>query len=330
MALGGKCGIAVLAGVLAACFAGSALAQAYPSKPIQMIVPFPPGGVADLTGRPTAIALERILHQPVVVVNRAGAAGAVGNAAVAKSAPDGYTILMALSSISVIPEAERACGRAAPYELGQFQPVALVSADPTVLAVRIESPYRSVKDLMDAAKKNPEKISYSTSGIYGALHMPAAMLESAAGIGLFHVPYSGGGPAVTALLGGQVDMTVGGPSALIAQIKGGKLRPLASWGTKRLVSLPDVPTFKELGYDVEYFIWSGVFVPTGTPAAFVTTLRDAIRRGVQDPEFLATMEKIQTPLAYLDAPEFDRFWRDDARRMAGVVKGMGCIEEKAK
>ena len=115
-----------------------------------------------------------------------------------------------------------------------------------------------------------------------------------------------------------------------AQIKGGKLRPLASWGTKRLASLPDVPTLKELGYDVEYFIWSGVFVPTGTPAAIVTTLRDAIRRGVQDPEFLATMEKIQTPLAYLDAPEFDRFWRDDARRMAGVVKGMGCIEEKAK
>jgi tripartite-type tricarboxylate transporter receptor subunit TctC len=305
-------------------------AQGYPAKPIQMIVPFPPGGVADLTGRPTAMAMEKILKQPVVVVNRAGAAGAVGNAAVAKSAPDGYTILMALSSISVIPEAERVCGKAAPYELSQFVPIALVSADPTVLAVRAESPYRSVKEVVDAAKKAPEKISYSTSGIYGALHMPAAMLESAAGVKLYHIPYSGGGPAVTALLGGQVDMTVGGPSALISQIKGGRIRPLASWGTKRLASLPDVPTFKELGYDVEYFIWSGVFVPAGTPAAVVGTLRDTVRRGVQDAEFLQTMEKIQTPLAYLDAPDFAKFWDADARRMAAALKSMGCIEEKAK
>jgi tripartite-type tricarboxylate transporter receptor subunit TctC len=318
----------VLAGSLL--IAGGALAQGYPTKPIQMIVPFPPGGVADLTGRPTAITMEKILKQPVVVVNRAGAAGAVGNAAVAKSAPDGYTILMALSSISVIPEAERVCGKAAPYELNQFIPIALVSADPTVLAVRVESPYKSVKDLVEAAKKAPEKISYSTSGIYGALHMPAAMLENSAGIKLYHIPYSGGGPALTALLGGQVDMTVGGPSALIAQIKGGKIRPLASWGTKRLASLPDVPTLKELGYDVEYFIWSGVFVPAGTPAPIVNTLRETLRKGVQDAEFLATMEKIQTPLAYLDAPEFGKFWEADARRMASALKGMGCIEEKAK
>jgi tripartite-type tricarboxylate transporter receptor subunit TctC len=310
--------------------AASALGQTYPSKPIQMIVPFPPGGVADLTGRPTAFVLEKLLKQPVLVVNRAGAAGAVGNIAAARSAPDGYTILMALSSISVIPEAERACGKAAPYDLAQFTPVALISADPTVLAVRTESPYRTVKELVEAAKKNPEKLSFSSSGIYGALHMPAAMFEAAAGIKMLHVPYSGGGPAVQALLGGQVDMTVGGPSALIGQIKGGKMRPLASWGPKRLASLPDVPTFKELGYDVEYFIWSGVFVPAGTPAPIVNTLRDAIRRGVQEPEFLATMEKIQTPPAYLDAPEFARFWRTDAQRMAGVIKQMGCIEEKAK
>ena len=317
-------------GLVSAAFAGVAFAQGYPSKPITMIVPFPPGGVADLTGRPTALTMEKILKQPVVLVNRAGAGGAVGNAAVAKSAPDGYTLLMALSSITVIPEAEKICGRTAPYELPQLFPVALISADPTVLAVRSESPYRSVSDVVEAAKKSPGRLAFSSSGIYGALHMPFAMLESAAGVKFLHVPYSGGGPAMNALLGGQVEFTAGGPSTLISQIKGGKLRVLASWGTKRLDSLPDVPTFKELGMEMEYFIWSGVFLPAATPAPIVTTLRDAIRRSVQDLEFRATMEKLQTPVNYLDAPEFAKYLDADARRLAVALKSLGCIEDKSK
>ncbi len=304
-------------------------AQEYPAKPINMIVPFPPGGVADLTGRPTAMAMEKILRQPVLVVNRPGAGGAVGNAQVGKGATDGHTILMALSSISVIPEAERACKRVAPYDLNQFTPIALISADPTVLAVRSESPYRNLRDVVDAARRAPEKLSFSTSGIYGALHMPIAMFEAAAGIKLYHIPYSGGGPAVTALLGSQVEMAAGGPSALIGQIRAGRLRPLASWGSSRLASLPDVPTFKELGMEVEYFIWSGVFVAAGTPAPIVNTLRDAVRRAVQDVDFKATMDKIQTPIAYLDAPEFAKYWDADARRLAGVLKHLGCIEQQA-
>ncbi len=323
----GAIGVAALVCALAA---GSACAQSYPGKPITMIVPFPPGGVADLTGRPTALAMEKILRQPVVLVNRPGAGGAVGNAAVAKSAPDGYTILMALSSISVIPEAERMCGRPAPYELGQFTPIALISADPTVLTVRSDSPYRSLGDVVEAARKSPGRLSFSSSGIYGALHMPFAMLESAAGVKFLHVPYSGGGPAMNALLGGQVELTAGGPSTLIAQIKGGKLRVLASWGTKRLDSLPEVPTFKELGMEMEYFIWSGVFVPAATPAPVVNVLRDAIRRSVQDPEFRGTMDKIQTPIAYLDTPDFAQYWNADARRLAVALKALGCIEDKSK
>ncbi len=316
-------------GVVPFAIAFSALAQSYPSKPLNMIVPFPPGGVADLTGRPTAIAMEKILRQPVLVVNRPGAGGAVGNAQVGKGPTDGYTILMALSSISVIPEAERLCGRTAPYDLNQFTPIALISADPTVLAVRSESPYRTLREVIDAARKAPEKLSFSSSGIYGALHMPMAMFEASAGIKLWHIPYSGGGPAITALLGSQVELTAGGPSALIGQIRGGRLRPLASWGGQRLASLPDVPTFKELGIDVEYFIWAGVFVATGTPQPIVATLRDAVRRAVQDADFKATMEKLQTPLAYLDAPEFAKYWDADSRRLAGVLKHLGCIEQKA-
>jgi tripartite-type tricarboxylate transporter receptor subunit TctC len=160
--------------------------------------------------------------------------------------------------------------------------------------------------------------------------MPFAMFEGASGVKFLHVPYSGGGPAMTALVGGQVDMTAGGPSVIAPQARSGKLRVLASWGSKRLGSLPDVPTFKELGMDMEYFIWSGVFVPAATPAPIQAALRDAIRRTVQDPEFKATMEKLQTPVAYLDAPDFARYWDADAKRLHGALKGLGCIEEQSK
>src|SRR5882672_3329487 len=237
---------------------GPAFAQdAYPSRPVTMVVAFPPGGVADITARPTAFAMEKVLKQRVIIENKPGAAGATGNAYVANAKPDGYTLLMALSSISVIPEAERLQGHKPPYELSQFAPIALVSADPVVLVVREDAPWKSVQEFVADAKQRPNKITYSSSGIYGALHMPFVMLEHATGTSLWHVPYNGGGPAVQALLGSQVDVTVGGPATMIGQIKARKLRPLANFGDKRLASLPEVPTLKEIGIDAEYFIWCG-------------------------------------------------------------------------
>src|SRR6185436_14221590 len=239
-------------------FAVTASAQdSYPSKPITMVVPFPPGGVADIVGRPLAAQMEKTLKQPIVVVNRTGAGGAVGMASVAKAAPDGYTILIGLSSISIFPVSDRVNGKTPSYELKDFAPIALVTADPTVLVVRADGPYRNVKDFIDAAKANPGKINYSSSGVYGTLHVAMEIFADAAGIKLFHVPYQGGGPAVTALLGGQVEASAQGPAAAIGQIRGGKMRALAGWGTERLKLLPDLPTFKELGYDVEFYIWSG-------------------------------------------------------------------------
>jgi len=241
--------------IVLALLAGPAFARdAYPSRPITMVIAFPPGGVTDVTARPTALAMERVLKQRVIIENKPGAAGATGNAYVANAKPDGYTLLMALSSISVIPEAERLQGHKPPYELNQLAPIALISADPVVLVVRKEAPWATVKDFVEDAKKRPGKISYSSSGIFGALHMPYTLLEHATGITLWHVPYNGGGPAVQALLGSQVDSTVGGPAAMIGQIKGGRLRPLASFGNKRLASLPDVPTLKELGIDAQHVI----------------------------------------------------------------------------
>ena len=224
----------------------------YPSRAITMVVPFPPGGVADIVGRPLAAMMEKTLKHPVVIVNRTGAGGALGMREVAKAAPDGYTILMGLSSISIFPVSERVNGQQPSYELKDFAPIALVTADPTVLVVRADSPYKTVKDFVAAAKANPGKINYSSSGVYGTLHVAMEMFANAAGIKLFHVPYGGGGPAVTALLGGQVDASAQGPAAAIGQIKAGKMRALAGWGTERLKLLPELPTFKELGYDVEF------------------------------------------------------------------------------
>ena len=310
-------------------FAGAATAQdAYPSRPITMVVAFPPGGVADITARPTAIAMERVLKQRVIIENKPGAAGATGNAYVARSKPDGYTLLMALSSISVIPEAERLQGHKPPYELSELAPIALISADPVVLVVRQDAPWKTVKDFVRDAKERPGKISYSSSGIFGALHMPYTLLEHATGITLWHVPYNGGGPAVQALLGSQVDSTVGGPAAMIGQIKGGRLRPLASFGGKRLASLPDVPTLKELGIDAEYYIWAGIMIPAGTPSAVQQKLRDSVRQAVQDPDFRTAMAKVETPVSYLDAPEFRKYWDEDAKKLAEAVKRVKIVEQK--
>ena len=187
--------------------------ETFPSRAVAMIVPFPPGGVADIVGRPLAAMMEKSLKQPVVIVNRTGAGGALGMREVARAAPDGYTILMGLSSISIFPVSERVNGKQPAYELKDFAPIALVTADPTVLVVRADSPYKSVKDFVAAAKANPGKINYSSSGVYGTLHVAMEIFANAAGIKLFHVPYGGGGPAITALLGGQVEASAQGPAA---------------------------------------------------------------------------------------------------------------------
>ena len=303
--------------------------EAYPTKPITMIAPFPPGGIADIVGRPLAASMEKTLKQPVLVVNRSGAGGAVGTTAVAKAAPDGYTILMSLSSISIFPVSDPINGKPAPYHLADFAPVALLTADPTILVVAADGPYKTVQEFIAAAKAYPNQMNYSSSGVYGTLHVAMEMFANAAGIKLFHVPYQGGGPAAAALLGGQVHALASGPGAVAGQIKGGKMRALAGWGDQRLPMMPELPTFKELGYkDVEFYIWSGVFVPAATPAPVIQRLRDAVRAAVADALFKGAMEKVQTPIAYLDAPEFRIFLARDAARLKVAVEKIGKVEEK--
>jgi len=303
--------------------------EAFPGRAITMIVAFPPGGVADITARPTAAAMEKVLKQPVAVVNRPGAAGAVGNAAVANARPDGYTVLMALSSISVIPAADELFNRKPAYALDQFAPIALVSADPTILVVHPSLPVKTPKELVALARSKPGEMSFSSSGVYGALHMPMEMFLHAAKLKMRHVPTTGGGPAITVLLGGHVEMTAGGPAAISAHVKSGKLRPIVGWGAERHPSYPDVPTFKEFGYkNVEYYIWAGMFAPRGTPDAVMKALRDAARRAVQDPDFKNTMAKVDSIVQYKDAPEFQQYWMADAMRLAALVKMVGKVDAK--
>jgi len=317
------------AAALAAVTTGLQAQDAWPGKPVTMLVAFPPGGVADIVGRPLAAAMEKTLRQPVVVVNRTGAGGAVGTTAAAKAAPDGYTILMSLSSISIFPVSDPMNGRPLPYQLQDFAPIALVTADPTILVVSADGPYKTIQEFIAAAKAYPGQMNYSSSGTYGTLHVAMEMFASAAGIKMFHIPYQGGGPAVAALLGGQVHALASGPGAVAGQIKGGKMRALAGWGDKRLAMMPELPTFKELGYpDVEFYIWSGVFAPAATPAPVILRLREAVRAAVADPQFRGAMEKVQTPISYLDAPEFRKFLATDAARLKVAVEKIGKVDEK--
>jgi tripartite-type tricarboxylate transporter receptor subunit TctC len=305
----------------------SAAQAAWPTRTITMIVPFPPGGQADLAARPVAAALEGILGQPVVVENRGGAGGAIGNAAVARAAPDGYTLLMTLSSLAVLPEAERLFGRQPAYEVDQLAPIARVLADPTVLAVPASAPWRSLPELVEDAKRRPGAIPYGSSGPYGTLHVAMEMFASAAGIKLLHVPYRGAGPAVTGLLSGQIQALASAPGVLKPHVEAGAMRVLANWGGARISSFPDVATFKELGFpDVEFYIWAGLFGPRNLPAPVAARLGEAMRKAMESAEVQRTFETAGSPPAYQDAADFARFVEEDSARLIAAVRKIGKVE----
>ena len=312
----------VLAASAATCFAQ----EDYPTRPISMVVPFPPGGVADAVGRPVAEAMGRYLKQSVVVENKAGAGGGIGMAQVAKSKPDGYTVLMALSSLVVLPEADKVLKRAPMFQLDQLKPIARFSADPTVLVVRAESPWRSYAEFMAYVKANPAKVSFGSSGNYGTMHVPMEQLKAATSSFMLHVPYTGAGPAVLALLSGQIEALSTGPASVTQQIKAGKLRALAHWGDGRLAALPDVPSLKELGVPITYAQWSGLFVPANTPPAVVEKIRQAAKFAAADPRANQAMAAAGTSFMFQDMSEFDRYVQTDAKDMAALVQRIGKVD----
>ncbi|UAN04769.1 MULTISPECIES: tripartite tricarboxylate transporter substrate binding protein [Achromobacter] len=301
-------------------------AAGYPERPVTLVVPFPPGGVADTIARPIAQALGDKLGQPIVIENKGGAGGAIGIGQAGRAKPDGYTLLMSLSSISILPAADRLLERKPAYQLDQFVPIARITADPTVLVVRADAPYKTLDEFLEAARKQGGKLSYGSSGIYGTMHVPMEMLQNAAGIKMMHVPFTGAGPAVQALVGGQVDALATGPSSVMQLIQAGRVRPLAHWGDGKLESLPQVPSLKSKGFDASFVQWSGIFALAGTPPAVIDKLRDAVKQIADDPAVQARIAGTGSPVQYLDAPAFDDYWKKDSASLEVAVKRIGKVE----
>jgi tripartite-type tricarboxylate transporter receptor subunit TctC len=319
--------VAGSAAVAAALNLRPAFAQdAYPSHAITIINPFPPGGAVDVVGRPFAAMLEPAIKQPVVIETKAGAAGQVGAQVAASAKPDGYTLLAHLPSISGFEAVDKTFGRVPKFTRADFIPIARLTEGPLVLVVNDQQPYKMLKDLVDDAKKNPDKLIFSSSGLYGALHLPTALFMNATGIKMRHLPTNGGGPALTAILGDNSQVLVTSIAAASAQMKAGKLYALACFSPKRAAALPDVPTLKELGYDVEFSIWVGLFAPKGTPDPVIAKLRAETRKVVQNEQFKSTIANIGDVVAYLDQPEFAKFWDEDAKRVEAAVHAIGRVQ----
>jgi tripartite-type tricarboxylate transporter receptor subunit TctC len=231
------------------------------------------------------------------------------------------------NGLSGYEEVDKLFGRQPKTTRADFIPLARLIADPVLVLVNDQQPYKMLKDLIEDAKKRPEAIIYSSGGLYGATHLPVALLEKATGIPkLRHLPTNGGGPAVTALLGNNAQMSTQTISASLPHIKAGKLRALASFGGKRSPSVPEVPTLKELGYDVEYYLWVGIFAPKGTPANIVATLSAAIDKAGTSDAYKTAMSNAGLQADYLNAAAFAKFWAEDSKRSDEAVKLIGRVQ----
>jgi tripartite-type tricarboxylate transporter receptor subunit TctC len=217
-------------------------------------------------------------------------------------------------------------GRSPKATRADFIPLARLCADPVLVLINDQQPYNTLAEFVDAAKKNPEKIVYSSGGFYGASHLPVALLEQAAGLkGMRHLPTAGGGPAITAALGNNAQLTTQTVQATLSHVKAGKLRALATFGAARSKSLPDVPTMRELGYDVTYYLWVGLFAPKGTPAPIVSTLTTAIDKAAASPQFNDPLANLGLEPSYLAAAEFAKFWDEDVKRSEETIRQIGKV-----
>ena len=298
----------------------------YPSKPVTILLGYPPGGSTDTTARALAPVLERILGQPVVIQNRPGAAALVGTMQVANATPDGYTITVATTQLSLLPAVDGVFGRPPSFTRDQFTPIALVSADPSVLFVNSSQPWKNFQELVDDAKKRPGQIVYASGGLYGTTHLAIEIVLKATGTRMRHLPTAGGGPALTAVLGNHAALLAAHPSVGGPQARAGTLRPIGTMGAKRVAAFPDLPTLKELGYDAQYYQWNGVFTQTKVPEPVITILRQAMAKAVKDPEFIKAMDKVGSGIDYLDRDEFRPWWDADSRKTEDTVRAIGKVQ----
>ena len=286
------------AGALLLLAAPLSMAQAWPARPVRLVVPFPPGGLIDNMARLVGSRLAQELGQPVVIDNKPGAGGNVGAAEAARAPADGYTLLMASPALTISP----AIYKNLPYQPSQLAPVALLGRVPNVLLVNPASGIGKVQDLVGRAKAKPGQLNYASNGNGTSLHLSAELFKRRSETFITHVPYRGAAAAITALLSGEVDMMFDNLPSAIGQIQAGKLRALAVTTAQRSSALPDVPTLAEAGMDgFNVSAWFGVAAPAGLPAPVATRLADALQKVVQQPEVAAAMQRQGADPAFMDA-----------------------------
>jgi tripartite-type tricarboxylate transporter receptor subunit TctC len=296
-----------------------AQADRYPVKPIRVVVGFAPGGAADYVARAMSEAFAKALGQPVVIENKPGAGSSIAAELVAKAAPDGYTLLIASpSSISVNPALNSALG----YAPRDLLPVTKMTTSPLVMAVNADTPIRSLQDLIAAAKKDPGKLNYSTSGNGSAPHLAMALFNQLTGTQMVHVPYKGGAPAIQSVMAGETQVTFGTSPSVLPQVKGGRLRALAVSNRERSPLVPDIPGMREAGlpeYNLEF--WYGMFAPAGTPTAIVTKIYDATVSAMQQPAVKSILAREGTDVSLSSSPEqFAAFLAEDEKFWVTLVK----------
>ena len=303
----------------AACaFAMDAAAQAFPAKPIRLIVTYPPGGGADLMARLIAPKMGETLGQPVVVENKPGAGGQIGAAEVARAAPDGYTLMLDAANHAVNPSLNPNL----PYDAARaFQPISLLVQFPNVLVVTPSFGARDVAELIAMAKAKPGTIAFASSGNGSAQHLSGELFRQRAGVDITHIPYKGGGPALNDVIGGQVPVFFANMASGLPHVKGGKLRALAITGARRSPALPDAPTMAEAGLaGYEVYEWNAVFAPAGTPAPVVAKLHDAIAKAMNASDVRDRVASLGGEIAALDPAATTRFIREQTELWGKVVR----------
>jgi tripartite-type tricarboxylate transporter receptor subunit TctC len=304
----------------------SAMAQTnFPSKPITLVVTYPPGGGADAMARLIAPKMSEALGQPIVVENKPGAAGQIGAAAVAKATPDGYTIMLDASSFAINPSLYSRL----PYDSSKaFAPVGVVALFPNVVLVNANFPAKSIADLIAAARKTKDAVSYASSGNGSAQHLAGALFESVAKVDMIHVPYKGGGPALNDVIGGQVPLFFGNLASTIQHVQSGRLRALAITSGKRSTILPDVPTLSEAGVrGAEIFEWNAVFAPANTPEPVLARLASAFQQALDAPEVKARVAQLGGDIQKGSPDQARRFIEQQAALWNRVIKERGIVIE---
>jgi len=314
--------LAACFGCALAAFSGGTAAQGYPVKPIRVVVPYAPGGATDLTARLVGQKMQEAMKQNVLVDNRPGAGGVIGADIVAKAAPDGYTVLIAVpAEIAILPHLQKL-----PYNVARdLAPVSLAAVTPLILVVHPSLPVRSVKELIAFARARPGQLAYASAGTGGVQHLSGELLKIAMKLDMAHVPYKGAGPVMPDLIGGHVPMFFSGMPPAMPHVKAGKLRALAVTTTRRSPAAPDVPTLAEAGvpgFDISN--WFAYFVPSGTQADVIARLNLEVNRGLKQPDVREKLASVGAETVGTSPEELARFVRSESEKFAQLVKLSGA------